>query len=639
MSKNNTNRGFTLIEILVVISVIVTLATIIMAFMGGIKAKAYDAKKIEETDAANTAIKIFQLNDNRTPGNYQGENNTFLPNGRGTIPAVEGSNAFNKSMNELVEAKLLPAIPQSPDGKSYSYFNYGGINGEGAKFMAILNSGETYTTNSLTSSSTSSSTYLAPILNISDSDTVVVPTSVTAGSKDVPLLGIKFTTQNGNVTIVGLSIISNDSNTQSQVDNLRIYDGDTLIASAGIPQVINNTVSYFFTFSSTIPADSSKTYTIKGDILSDASGTPQFHLGIVNVLEGTSDADKVTINSSPITGNKITINPIASLPTPTLNVVLDNTIIPPSSVAPSTNNVVMIALKYTAQNGDFVINGFQIGTNDTLIGYKVTDLKLYEGNTLVANAGTSFNPVFVNGTLQVEYPFNYVTTIHSGESRIFVLKGDITTNASGSFWFGGDGVNTTNGYYYTGVVGGYPITVSGNLPPPPPPSTSSVYVTVNDSIVPPAIVTAGTNNVTLLGLDLTAQNGDVTITAPNAYGQAGFFAIILRDGSFNNPNKAVNLKLYDGNTLVASSNSPELETLYLESDPLHSYFVPVLYTFTFNNTVTIYSGQTKTYTIKGDIPTNVYGSIYFIPTCAIHGSVNINCIFGNKKSNSITINP
>ncbi|MFA6295109.1 MAG: FISUMP domain-containing protein [Candidatus Paceibacterota bacterium] len=147
MNKTNTNRGFTLIELLVVISLIGTLSTIVLAALGGTREKANDAKKAAEVRSVGTALKIFSMNNNGTaPGNYLSSAGTFSSTNldpASAMPAKEGystasTQAYNKSMDELVDAGILSTRPKSSDN-SYSYFDYGGPDGQGAAFFVSQN--------------------------------------------------------------------------------------------------------------------------------------------------------------------------------------------------------------------------------------------------------------------------------------------------------------------------------------------------------------------------------------------------------------------------------------------------------------------------------------------------------------------
>ena len=136
---SSTNSGFTFIELLVVISIIGLLSSVTLAAVGATKDRANDSKKMIEVRSVDSALKLYSMNVSGAPGNYQGStpgDAGFQPNGGGTMHAVEGTTAYNTSMQQLVDAKVLPSIPKSSDGTSYRYFDYGGT--DGATFMAIL---------------------------------------------------------------------------------------------------------------------------------------------------------------------------------------------------------------------------------------------------------------------------------------------------------------------------------------------------------------------------------------------------------------------------------------------------------------------------------------------------------------------
>ena len=146
--KINNTFGFTLIELMVIISIIGLLSSIVMAYLNGAKAKAVYAKEKAQIRNLNIALKMFPTGISSAPGNYQGSpqgDDGFKPGGGGTLPAIEGSKAYIKSTQELVTANIIPIIPESSTGDKYVYFNYGGSNGEGATFYSKVNCGDTVT--------------------------------------------------------------------------------------------------------------------------------------------------------------------------------------------------------------------------------------------------------------------------------------------------------------------------------------------------------------------------------------------------------------------------------------------------------------------------------------------------------------
>jgi uncharacterized protein (TIGR02145 family)/prepilin-type N-terminal cleavage/methylation domain-containing protein len=140
MIKININRGFTLVELLVVISIIGTLSTVVLAALGGARDKANEAKKIMEVHSVDTALKMYAMDVGSAPGNYN-KDGVYDSSGGGNLPAQEGTQAYTRSMQQLVDAGVLPTIPASPSGNSYYYYNYGGSDGSGATFYASSGGG------------------------------------------------------------------------------------------------------------------------------------------------------------------------------------------------------------------------------------------------------------------------------------------------------------------------------------------------------------------------------------------------------------------------------------------------------------------------------------------------------------------
>ncbi len=151
--KRKTNRkftaGFTLIELLVVISIVSLLSSVVWASLSNGKVKAEDAKKISTVRTVNTAIRMAESNTGSVPANYLNSDGTANDAGEGDALSCEGggaygNTAYERSMQDLIASGAYSAIPKSPEGNSYCYFNYGGNYGEGAMFSAKLADGSTY---------------------------------------------------------------------------------------------------------------------------------------------------------------------------------------------------------------------------------------------------------------------------------------------------------------------------------------------------------------------------------------------------------------------------------------------------------------------------------------------------------------
>lgn len=153
MIHTRHSKGFTLIEILVVISIVSLLSSVVFASVSVARVKAIDARKVAESKQVQTALTLFYDQNNRMPGNYLASG-SYSSTGGGTSIAFEDASdpnsasnqAYEASMRELVEGGFLGAIPYSPGGEPYGYYDYGPGSSAGAVFITGLSSmGDTST--------------------------------------------------------------------------------------------------------------------------------------------------------------------------------------------------------------------------------------------------------------------------------------------------------------------------------------------------------------------------------------------------------------------------------------------------------------------------------------------------------------
>ncbi len=127
-STKKFNKGFTIIEVLVVISIVSTLTGIVWVNVNSARMKARDAKKTTELKNIQTALYAFLEQYGRMPNNYNP--------GQG---ACQGQTYYDQSMQELVDAKLLGNIPYNTGGGvGYCYYNYGAGNSLGGVLVTSL---------------------------------------------------------------------------------------------------------------------------------------------------------------------------------------------------------------------------------------------------------------------------------------------------------------------------------------------------------------------------------------------------------------------------------------------------------------------------------------------------------------------
>ena len=115
-------KGFTLIEILVVISIIGLLSSVILAALGGVRAKGRDAVRQEEVFQITDAISLYQTDHNNLPPDLQGTCSASAASQPGFIPsqctafssASPGSleaTAWTRLQNDLLIYIKLPNDP------------------------------------------------------------------------------------------------------------------------------------------------------------------------------------------------------------------------------------------------------------------------------------------------------------------------------------------------------------------------------------------------------------------------------------------------------------------------------------------------------------------------------------------------
>ncbi len=105
--KLKTQRGFTLIEILIVVAIIGILASIILVGLGSFRARGRDARRISDLRQTQNGLELYYTK-------YQ------------KYPAVSGGDVWQSLKNALINAGIgitaVPTDPLSPDpNHPYSY--------------------------------------------------------------------------------------------------------------------------------------------------------------------------------------------------------------------------------------------------------------------------------------------------------------------------------------------------------------------------------------------------------------------------------------------------------------------------------------------------------------------------------------
>lgn len=101
----NLSKGFTLIELLVVIAIIGLLASVIIASLSTVQAKARDARRMEDLNSLQKALALYSSN-------------------AGTYPIQEVAatlvNASGAGLS-LINSEAMSTMPKDPTDPTYTY--------------------------------------------------------------------------------------------------------------------------------------------------------------------------------------------------------------------------------------------------------------------------------------------------------------------------------------------------------------------------------------------------------------------------------------------------------------------------------------------------------------------------------------
>jgi prepilin-type N-terminal cleavage/methylation domain-containing protein len=120
-SKTLFTRGFTLIEMLVVIAIIAILSGIIIANLSGAKGKARDAKRVSDLGNIQMALELYFDRCNQYPQPTSG-NGSAIGNG-GTGQCAKKNTNTN---TEYVMTDFIASIPKpTPEVAGHTFYEYG----------------------------------------------------------------------------------------------------------------------------------------------------------------------------------------------------------------------------------------------------------------------------------------------------------------------------------------------------------------------------------------------------------------------------------------------------------------------------------------------------------------------------------
>jgi len=135
-SRSQTGSGgFSLIELLVVISIIGLLSTMAMVAMSGSKKLARDTKRIAQIGLLQTALELYQEDYN---GSFPAGTNLVLGGNSAKALCAGGWNASPCVSGTRVYMGLVPAAPTPPDCPSDPDFTYSTVGANATDYTIIF---------------------------------------------------------------------------------------------------------------------------------------------------------------------------------------------------------------------------------------------------------------------------------------------------------------------------------------------------------------------------------------------------------------------------------------------------------------------------------------------------------------------
>jgi hypothetical protein len=288
--------------------------------------------------------------------------------------------------------------------------------------------------------------------------------NLNAGTTDVRLAKYNFTTAEEAQLLTKVTFTQNGSVADSDLENLKLYDGSTLVAEGVLE---NRTVT--FTFEKEISSGGTARLTLKGDVVGGAGRTVKFGIEdendvtatgktygttLVASLTNTSDVAVTTIDGKELSVNQgdfILSRSTSTPPAGTISTVVDDQEFARFKIE-AVGEPIQLRKVYVEA----------VAATGAADVYHLSDLKIKTADLSLAQVETPFTDAGADATQIKEVSLSTAITITPSEPVEIMLTADITADkgalANETYKLGVDGGSTT--LTGVGMVSGKSVTYS-----------------------------------------------------------------------------------------------------------------------------------------------------------------------------------
>jgi prepilin-type N-terminal cleavage/methylation domain-containing protein len=125
------NKGFTLVELLVVVAIIGLLASIIIVSLNSARTRAKDARRLSDIRAIISALELYYHDNEQYPGPTSSYGESEGTCGGWDTSTVDNDGDGKPFIEPLIDGDYLSSVPTDPvgsgtcSGLTYRYYRYG----------------------------------------------------------------------------------------------------------------------------------------------------------------------------------------------------------------------------------------------------------------------------------------------------------------------------------------------------------------------------------------------------------------------------------------------------------------------------------------------------------------------------------